>query len=730
MNFWTVSIRVIFAIFCLLGLSACTIEASLKRELSSEGNLTYSPSIQALGLPYSKIHLNRLKTPVSGTDISAYKFKLGLAGSTDCDDLASYSSEISTSTKIDEALPGDDVEYRVCIIGKSLDGTWQSPSEGIEKTFYKDSRQKFDFGYGDSFEISAVFGSRLYVSRTSSGFSLYDFSDPTAPSFLASYDTDGDPKAFYEYTQRLYVADWDGGLTVFDVSNSSKIRLIAKEISVRARTLIGAGSLLIVGLNTETKLYDISTATPNLIATIPYGADALDVQGSYLYFFDTGDNLRIYDISTPASPVAKGTFNSVNGQYPKLDVDGGFLYLTETTGTRIIDVSDVNNPTQVSTVAAGRSVAANGSILYVGQVSNIKAYDISNKASPNLAQTVVSRHWEFHLSGNYLINGGGDFLEIYNASGPLALEKKIASIGANGFLGLRIENNVLYGADENGLVILNTTNKVHSELMSVHAESSGAGYEYVEKAGDIAVVANSDKVDLINVSNTAAPQFISTIAQTNIKDIAVAGTTLYVLLPDTLISYDISSPASPVLLDSFNIVENSAVKMAYAEGYLHVVLDSSTVAVMMIDISNPANLIRHGSISSSLGGVESVDISGNLVFIAAGGDGVGVFDVSNKDAPSYVGAYHTSLFAQLGYDMVYGVHVSGGYLYVAAWDIVAVFEISNSGALTAKGSFDFAGTQDGSIWTTFKEGAYLYIADMYHGLRLLNVADPDNLEQK
>ncbi|QDK37220.1 Calx-beta domain-containing protein [Bdellovibrio sp. NC01] len=78
------------------------------------------------GLPTSNSNISSLNVTVSGTDVTAYKYKLGLQSSTDCSDSADYSSEIAVATHITNALSSyTNQNLRLCVVGKESHNLWQ-----------------------------------------------------------------------------------------------------------------------------------------------------------------------------------------------------------------------------------------------------------------------------------------------------------------------------------------------------------------------------------------------------------------------------------------------------------------------------------------------------------------------------------------------------------------------------------------------------------------------------
>ncbi|UXR63830.1 RTX toxin [Bdellovibrio bacteriovorus] len=88
----------------------------------------------ATNVPASNSAATSLDVTVGGTNVVAYKYKLGTAATTDCLAATSYSAETDISANITADLTTlpDDERLKLCLLGKHTNGTWQPlwhPSE-------------------------------------------------------------------------------------------------------------------------------------------------------------------------------------------------------------------------------------------------------------------------------------------------------------------------------------------------------------------------------------------------------------------------------------------------------------------------------------------------------------------------------------------------------------------------------------------------------------------------
>ena len=108
-------------------------------------------------------------------------------------------------------------------------------------------------------------------------------------------------------------------------------------------------------------------------------------------------------------------------------------------------------------------------------------------------------------------------------------------------------------------------------------------------------------------------------------------------------------------------------------------------------------------------------VSGTYAYVADGGDGLRIIDVSDPASPVEAGFYDTG-------DWVEGVAVSGAYAYVADLDDgLRVIDVSDPASPVGVGGYDTGGRAVGVVVS----GTYAYVADGDDGLRIIDVSRSD-----
>jgi hypothetical protein len=117
---------------------------------------------------------------------------------------------------------------------------------------------------------------------------------------------------------------------------------------------------------------------------------------------------------------------------------------------------------------------------------------------------------------------------------------------------------------------------------------------------------------------------------------------------------------------------------------------------------------------STYGTAGAIYVSGNFAYLAYGGSGLRIIDVSNPELPVEEGFFDTSGIA-------HGVFVSGNYAYVADGNSgLRIIEVSNPAFPDEVGFYDTGDYAE----NVFVRGNFAYVADQLAGLRIIDVSNP------
>ncbi len=459
-------------------------------------------------------------------------------------------------------------------------------------------------------------------------FSVLDPSIMGAPQKIGSVFLPGAIQGITISGLTAFTANGSGGISILDISDSSH------PIELSSLDTPGDGYAVAVG-----KSYAfVADGTQGLriinIANLhaPYEANSIVIQGTvrdvlvngnYLYLAEDINGIGVYNIANPLNPAYITTL-PVEGHSIEFKIAGQYLFLADSSmGLFIFNISNPASPVVIS------------SVQNIGYISNVDVY------------------WPYA----YVTDGYNDYLYLVDLSNIYS-PHVVGSFRANTINTLRstavINNQAFVAASENGLVILNITNRSNPiNLGRYNPLGAITGLALWQKT---LYVANKHVV-AIDVTDPALPELLSIGDIAGLaKSVGASGGYTYSddgsIWPSHLKVMDFTNPYAPVLV---NTIETNQLmrEMKIVGGYGYI----GDHAFQIADLSNPAAPIIIGNYQP-IYNVNGLDIQGNLVYLAAGQNLI-IIDATDKQHPVALGDLG------LAYD-VRGIDVDGNYAY-AAW---------------------------------------------------------------
>ncbi len=577
-------------------------------------------------------------------------------------------------------------------------------------------------GYDTSGQAVAVqvVGGLAYVADGAAGLQVIDVSSPSAPAHLGSYDTSGAAYGVQLVGNVAYVADYGLGLQAIDVSNPA------------APVRVGG--------------YD----TGGL-------ASGVQVIGDLAYVADGDAGLQVIDVSDPAASVKMGAYNTP-GWAQDVRVVGKLAYVADgAAGLQMFDVSNPAAPARVGghdTSGTATGVQVVGGLAFAADLdAGLQVIDVSNPAAPVRLGGYDTSGWALGVQvvGNlaYVADseGGLQLLDVSDPANPVRLGGY--DTGGTAF-GVQVVGDLAYVADgAAGLQVLQVTTKLGQTLdftlpESVHrtnlvltlgaAASSGLPVSYTVVSGPATVsgdqlrFAGTGPVQ-VRAEQAGNDQFLAATTQERTLTVfadpqSFAWTSPVAGVP--LVwgqAYPLAATASSGLPVTFRVESGPAF---IADGTVTVTNvglvtlvaaqagDVQFAAVSLIRTFNrPPPLQRLGALDTS-GNARAVNLVGNLAYVADGGAGLQVVDVSNPAAPKRLGGYDTSGSAN-------GLQVVGHLVYVADdTGGLQVIDVSNPAVPVRLGGYDTAGL----AMAVQVVGNLAYVADFTSGLQVIDVSNP------
>jgi hypothetical protein len=528
--------------------------------------------------------------------------------------------------------------------------------------------------------VIAVSGSFAYVVDNSLSFQVVDISNPSKPFVLGAVILPSvylfkDCKDITISGNHAYVITSEN-LHVIDISNPSA-PVIVGSIAVYAYGMAVSGNYAFLTSPGILEVIDISNPTaPTSINRlfINIGGNNIAISGNYAFTSD-----EVIDISDPSSPNIIGNLQGYSGY---VRVHNNYAYISNGNGLNIIDISNPNIPSHISTVATTSdvvSMAISGKYVYISDGMKVQVIDISDPFEPFWVKSITpfGSISAMAASNNSVYLTGDPIFQAIDISDSM----KQFSVGSSP-----------------------TKDNAYDVTMS-------GNYTYISEE-------YSNGNEIFDISNPNSPSLIGTLDSSAANDIAISGRYAYVADGDLRI-FDISDPESPSevgLLEMYN-----ARSIEISSNYAYVT--ELYFGLKVIDISDPYSptIVGDANVGSYQNSSVKVAVSGNYAYVVNHGS-LEVIDISIPNAPKVDAILSGSTFL--------GLAISGNYLYVTNtyfestnnyYDL-NIIDISNPKepvVVQRIGISDFS--DDIAV-----SGNYLYLTERVNGIQVINVSDPSN----
>lgn len=453
----------------------------------------------------------------------------------------------------------------------------------------------------------AMLGSIAYVADYDFGVEIIDVSDPGVPDFLGYLN---DPPGVL--TERcvihaglLYVVR-RSGLDVYDLADPARPRHVGQVPST------GIGPILSVlprydrvFLGTDGGVAEVAVPIthepPNLRAFVPLPGLQGDLEplGDWVFAAGHDGGFHVVDSTSRVQP---GPLGAVDAAWAfSIEVSGRHAYTAGRRGLGVVDISDPRHPVHVArvsfptqgladvVVAGNRAIAVDGrESLYVVDVSDPKhPARLGAVRTPGVPKSVV-----------------------------VAGDRAYVALGTRGFV-----------VPERGLAIFDVATPTAPSLVS-YLWMPEYGYA-IDVAGTLVSLVSDDALHVIDVSDAWNPRLLGTVSYPETapyqdrRTIRVDRGYAYVATGASGLSIvDVSQPESPRLVTTVPLADQAR-DVAVANGIAWVA--AATGGLQVLDIRQPENPRRIGAVTASvLTTQEAVAISDGWVY-AVGLDSLRIF---------------------------------------------------------------------------------------------------------
>ncbi len=313
----------------------------------------------------------------------------------------------------------------------------------------------------------AVKGNYVY-SAVSTGLRIDDVSNLAFPVEVKFVPTGGISFDMDVNGNYAYLIHSPGDFSIFNIADpSNPLKLSSTGVEYYFDIKVQGSYAYLLAGNKDLQIFNISDpSNPTEVSSKTFFGISmgLAISGNYLYVADASSihGFKIINISDPVNPVVTGSIDSIgcNG----VAVLGNYAYLAATNSTiRIIDISDLANPVQVSWLNLDDvplNIEVLGNYAYVvSGTSGLRIIDITNPASPSEVGFFKNDDYFSDVKINnpyaYIADGYG-YVRIVNVANPAAPNEVGVFDTKYQSMRIAVENNLIFvPAGNNGFYILN-----------------------------------------------------------------------------------------------------------------------------------------------------------------------------------------------------------------------------------------------------------------------------------
>jgi hypothetical protein len=565
---------------------------------------------------------------------------------------------------------------------------------------------------------------------------VLDISDPASPDLL--YDglhTSGHVRdmRFVAEQKRLYIADYSGGLEIWDLTDpqdptrlgASLVYYVGTDSDQPTDNLVVTGDYVYINANeARVHAFDVSDPTDPVDLGVQagplwyppyYDRDTEDVAVAGSFAYVAGDGLAKFAI------LGDGTLNKV-GEYLNstrvrcIEVVDPYAY-TGFNGMTIFDVSG-SYPTMMGSAPAGGSLddlAVSGDRVIGVNQSGLYVFDVSTPDQPEQIGSLS-------LPDGYRIRLAGDIAYVTSDSAGLQVvdisdDENPVLIGSYDTVGtcsaVTVSGPYSYlGQSAEPLVVLDTSDPNAVQFLS--QPDDGTAAESV-RIGDYLYVTDWDAQALVvyDVSDASDPVVVGGVYDFYATRVATDGEYLFVLRfnVDTQLFYlhvfGLTDPTAPVELSTMT-VGPFILELECGDGHLFAI-EFYDVGMHVIDVTDLYD--PHEVDLYPLDWGEDVWIDGDRAYVASFHDGLLILDITDPTNPFELGGIHEPF----QFDSV----AASGDLAFATTGLSTVtlhlYDVSDPATIIELDSIELPG----EAWDLVVEGNKAYVAGGYTGLQII-----------
>jgi hypothetical protein len=509
--------------------------------------------------------------------------------------------------------------------------------------------------FPSSYTAGAVFfeNNLAYVGFGDCVFIL-QFNNPSSYQEIGNYCRLANTISHFErYQDRLY-ATAGNQLVIFDTRDASQIKLIGTyqaSAAINDLAIDKKNAFLAVG-ESGVQIVDISDPSQpdeGVVIDTPGTANGLDISDSRLYLADGKAGVQVFDLRSPENPLLINQYQTEEACDDIAVLDGRAYITAGDLGMQVVSFID-DQPTPV--LVGGYDTQ--GSVVSV-KVSDQKVYVIDSKEGL-IAFDIMSPEFPSKV-GVY-----DDVTEIAD----FAIDRGIIYLAARdkGFRVLDMYNPDIFLTY--GDITFLSRKEFEQKYRISYLIDSVAGYDFkmfYTLSGEIGELHVIDKTNLDDIKRTG---ILSLGSFGDMKINHTIGDYLYLIdISNTMVIIDISNPADPSIVSSWDLSQKVR-NFVVSGDFIYLIGDTGLQAW---DLSNPESPSRVDLQNFSWSG-EDIVSNENLLYVAAGADGLRIIDVQDPSSPVEVGRLKTAYPSK-------EIEIKGDQVYIADASTLHVVDVTD-----------------------------------------------------
>ena len=362
--------------------------------------------------------------------------------------------------------------------------------------------------------------------------------------------------------------------------------------------------------------------------------------------------------------------------------------------------------------------------------STLNIVDVTNPISPSLVSRLeLAGYGEgLAISGTYVyVAAGGSGMEVIDISDPSNPTSVAVAAGAgSGYAeGINVSSPYAYLANGANLTIFDISTPTSPSQLGSYANS---GEDWIQDAKSLSnyvyVCAWGTGIDVVDISNPAAPVFVTSFSNPKNADIMFDGNYGYIASREFgLTVIDVSTPSAPTSVGTF-LTDGILRKVSFGaitissqqKGHI---FTAEVSAIGAVDVSSAATSMSYsgkvGVLEPAEGIAYSSIVDGNTAYVAYGDFGVRILDVSNPTGITELSNYETTGSSRkivFKDNIAFVANRAGGVL------VLDVSDTASPDSLTK--------LTDGTVNDVALSGNYVYAAARDLGIAIINVTTANN----